>query len=393
MLNNVPFDFEVQDLGNSFLYKASFPQSQPVGLSELFRLLQTAKPGGRSRDGQSLSGINADWRIILPEVREKEPEAKRLYHYHREHVPGFSEFEEKHFPLLWNVFQSGLSRHEEVNFFNYRFERLVDEEKLLAEYGREAILSNPQIRKHMLNMHVFYFGDFLRKRDYKIPLGSLSWSYVDSAMSEESLGIDFYESLIAGGKDEELHVALLTRTSLTKKRNWFVYQNGVVRTLADFPYPGPMIPAKGFTLLENGQIEIRQGDSFMRISMVKGEDGYKEPKMEELHLQEPETMIPLIVWKKDKVTGKRVYHCGRLDGSPRHDTLLEQLFVSAYSPKVRDQMPLEIKMIGVDGAEKTQPMLEAQTILLVPRFASNFLTQSPVILELEKLGLDRKSVH
>lgn len=217
LLDGTPFEFEVRNLGDSFLHIASFSQRQPVTLRQFLDLLSLAKPGGSNRpESQSILGIMGDWDILLPEVRSKDPIKKALYDYHKKYIPGFTEFEENHFKLFWKVLESGNKRSRKV-----------------------------------------------------------------------------------------------------------------------------------------------------------------------------EGMVPLIVWQTDKQTGERSYYCGRLDKLPKHDTLLGQLVVAAYSPQVRDQMPKKIKIVDEKGEKKEQLMLEAQTVLLVPRFARKFLAQSPVILGLEALATQR----
>ena len=52
------------------------------------------------------------------------------------------------------------------------------------------------------------------------------------------------------------------------------------------------------------------------MSIVQGENGYKEVKLEDQHLASPETMVPLIVWETDKKTGGKSYYCGKLDQLP-----------------------------------------------------------------------------
>jgi hypothetical protein len=188
---------------------------------------------------------------------------------------------------------------------------------------------------------------------------------------DEGIGYPGITTLI--GKDGELN--RIDYTGILKPLDMLINEGGSSNEEPD-----------SFRRLDNGQIELKKGESFVRMSIVEGEDGYKKVKLEDYRLSTAETMAHLIVWQTDKQTGKRSYYCGKFSSFPKHDTLSGQLVVAAYSPKVRDQMPPEIKMKGIDGKEKIQPMLEAQAILLVPRYSNLFLTQSPVVLELEALA-------
>jgi len=406
----------VRDLGDSFLHIVSFSETQPVSLGKLFPLLQASKSGGYSRKGQDPDDVLSDWRIILPEVREKEPNSKELYDFHTTFVPEFSEFEANHFELFWKVLESGNKRRYEVRFCNHQLDQFIDEREFFAKYGRGRDFSNKQEVKNLAIAYNEYFKPFLEEKGFDIPPNSDPEDLFDSfetrklfySMSEQeqgALAIEFYEkSVDKGGIEAERKFGRYLRWSEGIGCPGITTLIGEDGELNRIDYSGALKPLDvfinegnssdeepdSFRRLDNGQMELRKGETFIRMSIVEGEDGYKKVKLEDYHLPTAETMVPLIVWQTDKQTGKRSYYCGKLDQFPKHDTLLGQLVVAAYSPKVRDQMPSEIKMIGINGEEKTQPMLEASAVLLVPKpiHRNQFLAESPVILRLEALRTD-----
>ncbi len=411
-INDVPFNFEVRDLRDSFLHIVSFSETQPVSLGKLFPLLQAAKPGGVSRQGQDLDGILADWRIILPEVREREANSRELYDFHEKYVPEFSEFEANHFELFWKALESENRRRVEVSFFGHQLNQFIDEREFFAKYGRQHDLyNNSMIASFVLFALTKPFNSFLGEKGFNIPPNSnprdldsfFETRKLFNSMSEQErrvLAIEFYKkSVDKGGIEVERKFGRYFRWHEAIGSPWMTALIGENGELNRIEYTGVLKPLEiaikekgwheqpdSFIKHDNGQIEFRKGESFMRMSIVQGEDGYKKVKLEDHHLPTVEPIVPLIVWQKDKQTGKRSYCRGKFSSFPKDDTLLGQLVVAAYSPKVRDQMPPAITMKGVDGEDKTQPMLEAQTVLLVPKFANQFLTQSPVILGLEALA-------
>lgn len=413
-INDIPFNFEVRDLGDSLLHIVDFSATHPVSLEELFPLLQAAKPGGVSRRGsQDIDGISADWRIILPEVRGKEPNSKELYDFHKKYVPEFSEFEANHFGLFWKVLESGNRRKEEVEFFDHQLNQFIDEREFFAKYGRgQDFSNNPFIVKNFPLAHIKSFKQFLEEKGFNIlpnsgPKDSDPFRetrelfYSMNEQEQRALGIEFYKkSVDKGGIAVERRLGSYLRWLYGVGYPGITTLIGKDDELNRIDYTGRLKPlglpinegdslsekADSFRKLDNGQIELKRGESFVRLSIVEGEDGYKKVKLEDHRLYTAESMVPLIIWQTDKQTGKRSYYCRNLDQFPKHDTLLGQLVVAAYSPKVRDQMPPEIKMKVINGEEKTQQMLEAQTVLLVPRFANKFLTQSSVILGFEALA-------
>lgn len=410
-INDVPFNFEVRDLGDSFLHIVSFSEAQPVSLRKLFPLLRAAKPGGSSRAGQGLDGISADWRIILPEVRERETQSKELYDFHKKYVPEFSEFEANHFELFWKVLESGIKRRKDTSFFNQQLNQFIDEREFFARYGKGVDFSSRQDIQGLDIAYSEYFKPFLEEKGF-IPANSdprdpdpfretRKLFYSMNEQQQRALVIEFYNTSVdKGGIEVERKFGRYLRWDEGAGHPAITTLIGEDGKLSRIDCEGVLKPLdvaikeKGrdnekpdsFVRLDNEQIELKKGESFVRMSIVKGEDGYKKVKLEGFRLSAAETMVPLIVWQTDKQTGKRSYYCGRLDQSPKHDTLLGQLVVAAYSPQVRDQIPLEIKMKGINGEEKTQQMLEAQAILLVPRYSNQFLMQSPVILGLEALA-------
>lgn len=417
LLNNAPFDFQVRDIGKSLLHIVSFRKA--VSFEQLVPLLKAAKPGGISRVGQEIDGTLADWRIILPEAQETEPRSKELYDFHKKYVPEFSEFEENHFELFWKVLGSLKRREKEARFFNRQLSQFIDEREFFAKYGRQHDFSTDLNIENIVYAHLKSFKSFLEKKGFRIQPNPIrqyvfpgyetldTYKFFDSMGKQEKrdLAREFYKkSVDEGGIEVERdfgsnlrwdHEGPMVRvTTLIGEGDELnrIGPGGVLEPLDVVIREGPpSLPDRiigrpdGFKRLDNGEIELTKGESFARISFVKAEDGYKKVKIEDIHLSTAETMIPLIVWEVDKQTGKRSYYCGKFDQFPKHDTLLGQLVVAAYSPKVRDQMPSEIKMIGVDGKEKTQQMLEGQVILLVPRYSNQFLTQGPVILGLEAM--------
>lgn len=410
LIDDVPFNFEVRDLGNSFLHIVSFSETEPVSFEKLFLLLQSAKPGGVNRqDNQNVNGILTDWRIILPEVRKEEPRSKKLYDFHKKYVPEFSEFEADHFGQFWKALEAGNKRGEEVPFFHDQFNQFIDEREFFAKYGRGRNFSGDLYVEKIAIIYSIYFQKFLETKGFKMPSAlnimttpkeKLESFFASMKVQEQKdLAKEFYEQEVSeGGIEAErwfgtffrwIDMGLFKTTLIGEGDELYrIEHKGVLKPLDVYIREGDPHSKEpdSFRRLDNGQIELRKGESFIRMSIVEGEDGYKKVKLEDHRLSTAETMIPLIVWQTDKQTGRRSYYSGELDQSPKRDTLLGQLVVAAYSPKVRDQMPREITMKGVDGKDRTQLMLEAQTVLLVPRFASKFLTQSPVILGLEALA-------
>lgn len=156
--------------------------------------------------------------------------------------------------------------------------------------------------------------------------------------------------------------------------------------------------ADSINKLNNGQVKVSRGESHIIIDFVADEKGIRRPviKKKQYSPNPPSYSSPLIIWQRDKETNQASFYCGQIPQdlmqlhphlfSERHNTLLGQLTVSAYSPEARDQMPKEISMRGTNGREKVQPMLEAQSVLLVPNHAELFLKQSPVIMDLENIA-------
>lgn len=112
-----------------------------------------------------------------------------------------------------------------------------------------------------------------------------------------------------------------------------------------------------------------------------------------INLPQDHKITPVVVWKKDKSTGKREYFCGRIWDplihafpemfSSWHDTLLGQIVVAGYSDELRRILPTRLPL--VKGGPK-QNMLEPQMPVFVPLFARAYLNMSPVIAGFEGLG-------
>ena len=399
LLNDAPFDFEIRDLGDSFLHAASFPERQALSGDGFFSLLEAAKSGGALRTGQGIGGTNADWRIILPEVREEEKRAKELYDYHTKYVPGFTEFEQKHFKKFWDML-SPLS-DEEDGFFRRQFRRFISKEKLLSQYGLEFYQTSRGLRPISLSFdYRSAFVRFLNSRNLGHSLDpnssifafreatELALNKLPKSEREKLLG-DFYKQLASVRGEVKLAFAGADANTYGDDRTIITDENGEPQDFYSIHMRGQPFPSGADSIkgIGNGQVEVRKGNSYLRVGFEKDKDtGHEEAIVRDKSIACH--IAPLIVWKKDKKTGIASYSCEAVTHRPRHDTLLGQLVVSAYSQEQRDQMPREITVKDKNGNKITQQMLEAQSVLLVtmPEHAERFLTKSPVILGLEAMA-------
>jgi len=401
LLEDVPFLFEVQDLGDSFLHIASFSKEQPFDSMNLLSFLSAAKSGGRSRIGQGISGIADDWNIILPEVRARDPRKKALYDHHKKHVPGFSEFEENHFPQFWDELNDPhRSKRKIEDDLDNTVSTLMSIKKSFATYRLDFFKSNyGKFARAAKNVFPTTFGlgfvEFLKTRGIEeFPFGPFSLEKMDRLSSSEieELITEFYNQL----SDEERKKLTMSAVMLFSPAGY----NTVLLDEDTGKIDKHWISYPKIRKTKNSLLEIRHWKShksYVRFAFVLDEQtGYKEPKIVEKHIVAEEGCIaPIIIWQRDKKTKQASYFCGQISQefiqshphlfSERHDTLAGKLVVSAHSSKVRDQMPTSIPMKGIDGREVTQQMLEAQSVVLVPTYDQLFLEQSPVILGLEEL--------
>ena len=422
LLGDVPFLFEVRNLGDSFLNIASFSKDQPLAGKNLLSLLNAAKSGGSSRGGQDRFGIMDDWDIILPEVRARDPRKKALYDHHKENVPGFSEFEENHFPQFWDELKNPKrSRREIEDDLDNTVSMLMSTKKALATYGFDFFKSNyGKFAEAVKNVFPTTFGrgfvEFLKTRGLdKYIFGPFFKEYMSSMNNDEWYDAVFkrvskLSEKLSSPEIEELIIDFYNQLSDEERRGLTM---SAVKRFSPAGYDTVLVDEdtgnidKGWSShpsiekTESNLLEIRHwqpNESYVRFAFVLEEQtGFKEPKIAQKHIVEEEGCIaPIIIWKRDKITDEGSYFCGQIPQeliqshphlfSERHDTLLGKLMVSAYSSKVRNQMPKQITMRGTDGRMKTQQLLEAQSVLLVPMHDQMFLEQSPVILGLEKLS-------
>jgi len=408
LLDNAPVNYQVWDLGNSFLHIASFSKNYSIDKYEFYRLLHTARPEGASRSlSQDIPGVVADWRIILPEVQKKEPEAKKLYDYHTQYVPGFPEFEENHFKKFWDNIST--EDHIEDAFFRVQFWRFISKEKLLADYGLEFY----QTRRCLHPISISYryrkaFAEFLSSRNIGIEFDpdmsvhdfadkvELVLSKIPGNKQTGLLG-DFYKELSSARGEVELALAASDAGWIEESRI-MVDKDGKMKDRfvlsgANEPF---LFGSDSIKAIGSGQIEVRKGQSYIRIGFKTEQDGYEEPVIVEKNIVSQ--IAPAIVWHRD-MEGKGSFFCGKIPESwikafphlfsQMHDTLAGQLLVSAYSPKSRDKMPKDFVITDENGRKRTQNMLEAQTVLLVPMHQELFLQESPLIAGFEDLGNKR----
>lgn len=422
LLEDVPFFFEVRDLGDSFLNIASFSGEQPlVDSKNLLSLLNAAKSGGSSRKGQDRLGITGDWDIILPQIRARYPRKKELYDHHKENVPHFSEFEENHFKKFWdlitNLSAQDVERNEDF-FFEKQADRFISEEGLSSEYEPEwneynlisltGLYEYRALTIEFLKNKGHDLGNLINDRCYGA-LRSLFSGF--NNLRREELVIEWYDYLVSYKGKRQIAID-------ASKVIFYPYRGDkliVVNKNGNFDYTrmayygssseyelskSVLDGADSIEKLGDGQVKVTKGESHIVIDFVADGKGIRRPVIKEKQYgpyspNQAAFLAPLIIWKRDKNTNQASYFCGQVPQeligshphlfSERHDTLLGQLAVAAYSPKARDQMPTEITMEGTDGLEATQRMFEAQSVLLVPMHDKVFLEQSPIILGLEKL--------
>lgn len=423
--DNVRFVFEVQDLGDSFLNIASFSGQHPLDSENFLFLLSEAKPGGLSRMGQGVLGIKADWDIILPEVRAVNPRKQALYDHHKENVPGFSEFEENHFQKFWNAINSTPARtikKEEDNFFSQQATRFIAEEDLFLRYGKDFFTADPRGLQRMHGSYKFRdltirflnekgYNDFANLKDEPAKFIERLESLFESRLSKsdsKQFQAEWYSYIVSRLGERQLALDA-TRVSFSAGDLIVVDKNGnlydIFMTLDSSLDPSgykiqdwSLLGADAIEKLNNGEIKVSKGRAHMIVGFVVDERGIRRRVTKEVQYS-PNPLTypsPVVIWKRDKNTNQASFFCGQIPQeltrsrpdlfSERHDTLLGQLTVAAYSPKVRNQMRKEVRMIGTDGKEKIQQMLEAQSVLLVPQYDQLFLNESPVILGLEEMA-------
>jgi hypothetical protein len=151
---------------------------------------------------------------------------------------------------------------------------------------------------------------------------------------------------------------------------------------------------KEISRISDDEVEIRTGGSCIRVRFELDErTGHREKRIVAMRIRPQEGEItPVIVWKKDKITGKREYFCGRVSDdliqafpdmfSKRHDTLLGQIVVAGHLDELKRILPTKLPLVK---GGRMQNMLEPQMPVFVPFFARAYLNMSPVILGFEKL--------
>lgn len=424
-LDTVPFTFEVRDLGDFFLNIASFSEKHPLNSRSFLDLLSAAKSGGSFRTGQDIDGITADWDIILPEVKARNPRKKELYDHHKKYVPHFSEFEENHFKKFWDAINAPSIhdlKKEEDNFFNRQVWRFISEEYLTLRYGEEFLTNDLRrlLRMHWMEKYRDLATEFLKKTRYCsfVDLKDRSVEFIERrhSLSDRPLTKAEWEQLWAewngyvASRTGDTHRIDASNRLIDSDESIILDKNGnlydehmVSESSSEYRLSEPALNgADSIEKFGSGQIKVSKGESYIMIDFVADEKGIRMPVIKEKRYgsNPPSYVSPLIIWQRNKETDKASYFCGQIPQefiqshphlfSQRHDTLLGQLVVSAYSSKVRDQMSKSITMRGTNDRKVTQQLLEAQSVLLVPGHDQVFLEQSPVILGLEKLrAVDR----
>lgn len=401
-LFDVAFNFETRDAGNSWIYIASFPPKTSVLQGERFiHVLSAAKPGGVERS-QNKNGIVNDWIILKPEERRKYDIFQTLYDEHIEssYIRGhFKEFELNHFPQLWTAINSATNQEADRDL-NFGFSTLVSQEKALAPYGLDFFKSD--YKKFLVSYTgTLSLARFLREKGFDDinPTNGDVHRKIDrlfeglSSAEREGLITDFHNGLSEQSKEQFAMVAWsvndhIKSTILIDKDGNLVNDNGRLLTA----FIGDL---SGINKLENGHIEIKKGESYVRVDFVLDDQtGFREPKIVDRYIApEDKGVAPLIIWQREKATGKASYYCGRIPQGltsafpdlfcDKHDTLMGQIVVASYSEEVRDKLPKELRL---KKGGKKQPMIEAQMPVFVGLFAKAFLNRSPVILGLEDLA-------
>lgn len=422
-LLDAPFNFEARDLGNSMLYIASFlPEQGSVWGRGLVSVLCGAKPG-KVNEYQLIPGILGDWVILREEERRKIEIYQRLYNEHIMHADyprikeSIKEFEANHFPQFWGALQLDPPSKEEIERkLDEEISRILPTRKALATYGLDFLKEStdgggfyresprllglmewtpfidPDLRKS--------FVEFVRNRNFDTHRETPSlenylirriFTITLAKPERDQLITEFYHQL----SDKEIH--LLTMGAIGK---FSPAHHDTVLVDEDTGkidrYWTRMLNLNKNS--EDGSFEIREGDSYVRVAFVPDEQtGYKEPKIVGKHIVgEERSIAPIIIWSRDKTTGKATYYCGKIPEeqirafpdifSERHDTLLGQLVVADYSYDVRLSLPVKLPL--KKGGKKNAQM-EAQAPVNVKLFSNRYLEKSPVILGLEDLVRQR----
>lgn len=406
-LLDVRANFQVRDAGTSIAYIASFPEDQAsFGGERFIEVLREAKPVRQGREKyQGKGGILGDWQMLLKDKQESYSH-KEYDHLLDEHTTPdspitrklreiFIEFEEEgHMKRFWDALDSSI-QDQTSRRLEYEYSRLMTEDKAFAEYGLEFLRSNfemflkvidkskPQFKKKFLR--------FLKSRtnfDFHFNREVLSEAF--RSKEKEDLITDFYSQLDEDKKKELVYTSTRLNNFPKNDDTVFVDKDGN----ADGFYDEALTKAANIHMskLPNRDLQIMDGESYIRVAFVADErTGFQEPRIVERYLPAQEGEIaPVIIWETDKTTGKRSYFCGKISEelirafpdlfSQRHDTLLGQITVAAYSEYLKTKLPVELPL--VKGGPR-QDMLEGQMLAFVRLFAAAYLIRSPVINGLE----------
>lgn len=135
-LLNTPFLFQARDLGDSYLYIASFPNSTAMQGEDIIRILREAKPPTHLPSHQGRGEITGDLVLLVPKERANNPEYQTLYDDHiasSDISHHFKEVEENHFPEFWNSIRA-FAAGEIENSLDISFRELMDAKKAFAKY-------------------------------------------------------------------------------------------------------------------------------------------------------------------------------------------------------------------------------------------------------------------
>jgi len=414
-LPDAPINVQVRDLGDAIGYIASFQEDEAsLGGERLVHVLKNAKPVGK--DGQirpelGKVGIVNDWQIAQKQQRKWDVNAKLLYEDHIADdsiiAKHFKEFGANHFAAFWEAINSSLS---ERNFAGLRFdsERLISEQKALAMYGLDFLTADFERFIKVISINVLLsntFAQFVRNEmtvDMTDEFGFVSdrcYRFFRNLEEEkrDSLITNFFNQLPDDKARKELIYGAVCLFNFPQYRSILVDDNGNSHHVLGDKFHGRI---EQISRISDDEVEAREGDSYIRVLFEQDQKtGHKEKKLSAVRFNDkPQQgeIVPAVVWKKDKKTGKREYFCGKVSDdlihafpdmfSFRHDALLGQIVVAGHSEELKRILPTRLPL--VKGGKK-QNMLEPQMPVFVPLFSRAYLNRSPVIAGFEDLGNKR----
>lgn len=405
-LADTPFQFRAFDLPDSTLYIASFPpDAASLRGYDLKRVLWGAWPllnrghQYNAWDSQQVLMILDDWNILLEEKRRWDSHLQDIYDKHLAANPFVREIEDHHVRRFYEEISAiaGSEVHDELNGFRSALRPLKRTLGLLGVYtgtGEEAGQGAVDLRLRFMNfMREKYSWHSKSIED----AGDIYSGFLAISMwNRKEPIVDFVQHEMAGENREDLH--LLTKQKTNAIPPLFVSEDDPAQVYIGLnsAFPSREIVPSTWKIrkLDNGLIEIaREDEASMLIAFV---DDPKRPGYRKLQTVRNSTrvedhgIVPLWAWEKNKTTRTRSYCRGPITPElvaaypdlfdTRHDTLLGEIVVAAYSRKIRETLEAWLPMKGYAGK---QIMKEGQMLLHVPMFANRYLQESPVIRELE----------